>query len=545
MLKKFSASLREENLQKLQSDYFDVLIIGGGINGAGIARDAASRGMKVALVEANDFASGTSSRSSKLVHGGIRYLENLEFSLVFEALSERAKLFQIAPNLVHPLRFVLPIYKGARVGMMKMGLGMALYDLLSLYQAPKLHERLSKEETLRRLPILDSENLRGAYEYSDAYMDDDRLVHETLRSANHQEATIANYVKVTQGFLENEKLYAVEVEDCLSGGKFQIKAKHFIGGTGPWTDIFGESVMPEWQKVLRPTKGVHLTFSRERLPLSRAIVMFSNDQKRIVFGIPRHEMTIIGTTDTDYSTNPRSVKAEKEDVDYLLKVIDQHFPGAKIQAKDILSSYAGVRPLVQDGSNSEGKTSREHQIWLDSRNITFVAGGKYTTYRLIAKQTMEQALEAYDIEDQGNFAHSQTGEIMNPLVSNEHIEKAESLLDTWANECEIGRADIQMLIDRHGMEAEEIIDSYADEYPHLWQMEAKHAIKTTMCLNLKDFYFRRVPLFLAKPDHGLADLDAIARVFQEDLGWSDAQTISQKESLLKSIQAELAWQKNF
>ncbi|MCK6599228.1 MAG: FAD-dependent oxidoreductase, partial [Bdellovibrionaceae bacterium] len=197
-MKKFNHQLRAQNIIEIEQETFDVLIVGGGINGAGIARDAAMRGMKVALIEQNDFASGTSSRSSKLIHGGIRYLENLEFKLVFEALSERSLLFEIAPHLVHPLKFMIPLFKSSRVGMFKMGLGMWLYDLLALFQAPEIHDRLSRKQTILSQPEVRNVDLVGSFTYFDAYMDDDRLVHETLRSASESGAKIVNYIKAIE-----------------------------------------------------------------------------------------------------------------------------------------------------------------------------------------------------------------------------------------------------------------------------------------------------------------------------------------------------------
>ncbi|MCB0349356.1 MAG: glycerol-3-phosphate dehydrogenase/oxidase, partial [Bdellovibrionales bacterium] len=391
-MKSFSYSDRKNFIDKMQKQTFDMLIVGGGINGAGVARDAARRGMKVALIEASDFSSGTSSRSSKLVHGGIRYLENLEFGLVFEALSERAKLFDMAPHLVHPLRFVLPVYKDSRVGMFKMGLGMLLYDILSMFEAPELFEKLNPKKTLERLPLLDADNLQGSYVYSDGYMDDDRLVIETLRDANEHGALAVNYVKAVGGQWEGDKLTAINCHDEFSGETFSIKAKHFVGSLGPWTDLFGKTVLKTWKPILRPTKGIHLTVPLDRVAMKQAVVMFSNDQKRIVFGIPRHEMMIFGTTDTDYTEDPANVYSSKDDVEYLLKIIKEYFPNANLKPEDVIGSYAGVRPLVSDGAASESKTSREHVIIKDKQNITLVAGGKYTTYRLIAKEVVEAAL---------------------------------------------------------------------------------------------------------------------------------------------------------
>ncbi|MCB0371328.1 MAG: FAD-dependent oxidoreductase, partial [Bdellovibrionales bacterium] len=236
---------------------------GGGITGAGVARDAASRGLKVILIEANDFASGTSSRSSKLIHGGIRYLENLEFHLVFEALSERKLLFELAPHLVHPLRFLLPLYKGQRVGMFKMGLGMWLYDCLSLFEAPQMHEHLNKFETQERIPGINNNQLSGSYEYSDAYMDDDRLVHETLRSAHQFGAHCLSYVKATGVEFKNQQkeIQFIECVDKETNHSFKIKAKHFVSTVGPWTDELAKIIVPHWNNIMRLSKGVHLTLS--------------------------------------------------------------------------------------------------------------------------------------------------------------------------------------------------------------------------------------------------------------------------------------------
>lgn len=540
-MKRFSIHERRSHLEVLARDEFDLLIIGGGITGAGAARDATSRGMKVALIEAHDFASGTSSRSSKLIHGGIRYLENLEFHLVFEALSERTKLFEIAPHLVHPLRFMIPIYEDSRVGMFKMGLGMWLYDALALFQAPEMHERLSSEESMRRMPTLQPQKLAGSYVYSDAYMDDDRLVHETLRSANEWGLIAANFVKATGvEFNTQGKISAVNCEDTIGGKPFKIRAKHIISSVGPWTDELGDKIFKDWKHILRPTKGIHLTLQKSRLPLSSAVVMGAEKGDRIIFGIPRHEMVIVGTTDTDYQQSPDGVVATKEDVDYLLKVVDDYFPGAKITAQDIVASYAGVRPLVQDSSSSEGKTSREHVIIDDQRGITFVAGGKYTTYRLMAQQVVQHALKSFDYEDRARFAHSRTVVPLNKYTSPEAFREALASVSKWARETGRPEAEIQLLTERYGMEAAEILHRSPENYTH-WQMEAAQAIDHTLCLDLVDFYSRRVPLFLSKPHHGLQFLNEICTVFREKLFWSETEEKKQRESLEKYMHRELAW----
>lgn len=539
MLPTFSFVDRKTALKKMASETFDVAIIGGGITGAGVARDAASRGLKVALIEARDFASGTSSRSSKLIHGGIRYLENMEFGLVFEALSERARLFEIAPHLVHPLKFLIPIYKDSRVPAWEMGLGMWLYDALSLYEAPELHEYQDAAELRTTFPSLQQRDLKGGFTYYDAYMDDDRLVHETLRSAHGFGAVIANYTRALGATTGPQGLNALECEDVESGQRFSLKARHFIASVGPWTDRLGEVLFKNWNPRLRPSKGVHLTFHKDRFPLHDAVVMGA--QKRIVFAIPRHEMVIVGTTDTDFKDDPSKVRTEPQDVDYLLEVVDNYFPGVQIRREDILACYAGVRPLVDDGSQTESKTSREHVIWTEHGNLTLVAGGKYTTYRRMAEQTIEEVLRHFSIEDRARFAHSRTLEPLNPLITEAWFERALREHTQWAD---VPLAVSRRLAERHGLEGELILQRARKMLPGpmsqvgwIWAAEALHAVDNTMCLHLQDFFLRRTPLVLARKDHGLSFVNLIADVMGERLGWTSAH----RDEEINALQKQLEW----
>lgn len=540
-MKKMSFIERLKNITRMQAQTFDLVIIGGGITGAGVARDASSRGMSVALMEAHDFASGTSSRSSKLIHGGIRYLENMEFKLVFEALNERNRLFEMAPHLVHHLRFMIPLYEESRVGMGKMGLGMWLYDALALFQAPEMHERLGVIESLDRMPTLRATQLKGSYVYSDGYMDDDRLVHETMRSASGLGAVVANYVKAGKGLWgEDNKLHGLECTDVLTGKKFNVRGRHIISTVGPWTDELGSALFADWKKILRPTKGIHLTLPHNRLSLPSAVVMAAEKEDRIVFGIPRKEMIIIGTTDTDYPMSPDGVVASKADVDYLLGFTDHYFPGAKIKKEDIIASYAGVRPLVQDGSSTEGKTSREHTIMHDPRGVTFVAGGKYTTYRLMSQQVVQKVLKHFPIEDQVRYRHGDTLKPLNPWTSPEAYHQAFLEVDDIVNWSGRTKDEVHHFCERYGREVHEILGRYHSEWS-MWQLEAAQAIETTMCLHLVDFFARRVPLYLANPAHGLTVLNPVAQVFQQLLRWSNEETEAQKQKVHDFIARELAW----
>lgn len=540
MLKSFSFFERAQALSHMNEDLvYDLVIIGGGINGAGVARDAAQRGLKVLLLEKSDFASGTSSRSSKLIHGGIRYLENLEFKLVFEALSERSKLFEMAPHLVHPLRFLIPLYKGGRVQPLMMGLGMWLYDALSLFQAPELNEYLSATKALQQYENLRGQDLLGSFRYSDAYMDDDRLTIETLRSANDDGATAINYAKVSKVTHLSQRLFQVQFEDVLSGVTKSVKAKHLVSCLGPWTDIFWQAQTKEKflpQPILRPTKGIHLTLSQERFPLRSAVVMAA--EKRIVFAIPRHDMVIIGTTDTDYAGDPGRVRVENEDVEYIIQVLQNYFPKANIQRSDFISGYAGVRPLVADGSASEGKTSREHTIFTRD-GITFVAGGKYTTYRLMSEQIVDACLKEFSIEEKSKWRRSQTHLPMNPLVDVETMQMNHLWVQHLRRMTRLPLSEIEFLVSRYGKEVTTFEIPSKDQT--LWQIEARQAIRNTMCLSLVDFMTRRTPLFLSSPDHGIFHLPQIMRVFSEELKWSSAQQEQERKGYLEYIQNELHW----
>lgn len=538
----FSLHERNRALQDMPSREFDLVVIGGGINGAGIARDAVLRGLRVALIEANDFASGTSSRSSKLIHGGIRYLENKEFHLVFEALNERTRLFQMAPHLVHPLRFMMPLYEGGRVGMFMVGVGMWLYDALSLFEAPQMHERLNPQESRERQPLMQTEKLLGSYVYSDAYMDDDRLVIETLRSARGDLLSCANYTRATGAVLnEQNKVSGVRCQDVKTGREFTVRGRHVISTVGPWTDELGEKFFAQWKKVLRPTKGVHLTFEKKRLPLTSAVVMGA--ESRIVFGIPRHEMVIVGTTDTDFNQRPDEVSATPEDVNYLLGVVRQYFPGADLTAEDIVATYAGVRPLVKDDAATEGKTSREHTIWTEEHGVTFVAGGKYTTYRLIAEQAVDHCLKRLSIEDRARYRAGNSSAPLNPLVTSETMHENADRRARLLTQTQLSEEEATWLVDRHGGEADVIVQKYGVSRTY-WQLEALHAIDQTMCLHLVDFFSRRVPLILSRPDHGLSVLAEVTPLFAEKLGWTPAQTEKEVQNFEAYLAREFAWRKS-
>ena len=542
MIKSFSYVERAESLKKIPQTCFDLAIVGGGINGAGVARDAASRGMSVVVVEANDFAFGTSSRSSKLIHGGLRYLENFEFGLVFEALSEKRWLFELAPHLIHPLRFLVPIYKNSRVGMFKMGLGMWCYDVLSLFEALQMHEKLSPEASLQRQPALCREDLLGSYVYSDAYTDDDRLVIETLRSANDWGASCLSYMSVVEPIKKKEKVVGLKCVDRWKGGTYNIYAKHIVSTVGPWTDDLASQFFNEWQPMLCLSKGIHLTVSRERLPMKEAVVLAAQDSARIIFIIPRHDMVMIGTTDTDFKGDPCEAVALAEDVSYLLGIVNSYFPSVRLNVEDIISSYAGVRPLVDDKASIHSEVSREHTILRLPQNITFVMGGKYTTYRKIAQEVMEMVLEGFDLENRAKFCRSKTKQPINPDA------QGEGRVEELAQEFNIPLSEIKELVNRHGGETHSLLKKWlvpqTSMKPSLF-VEIHHAINNMMCLNLEDFYLRRMPLFVSQKDHGWEYVEEVACIFSDYFHWDSRQRQEQINSLKETISREMEWKNRF
>ncbi len=383
--------LRATEIAQLRSGTFDVLVVGGGITGAGVARDAVTRGLRVALVERADYASGTSSRSSKLIHGGLRYLENLEFGLVFEALRERALLRKLNPHLVWPLPFVFPVYRRDRHSLFKINLGLWLYDLLSAFRTYRWHERLSARGTADAVKGLLGEGLTGSVRYHDCRTDDARLTLATVLAARREGAVCLNYLTYDETLFDTDgaRVSGARVTDRLTGESFPVRCKHVVRAAGPWTDDMPDR--PGDEPLLRPTKGVHLVVPRERLPLDACVVMTAVQDGRVVFAEPCLNTTFVGTTDTDFRGDIDQIRATSDDVAYLLETTNHYFPDAHLEASDVRSTWAGLRPLVRDDSSSPGKTSREHQIYEDPRGLTTVAGGKLTTYRKMAREAVDIA----------------------------------------------------------------------------------------------------------------------------------------------------------
>jgi len=367
----------------LEDCALDVLVVGGGIVGSGIARDAAMRGLKTALVEQNDFASGTSSRSSRLLHGGIRYLAQGRVGLVREASREKTVLHRIAPHLAEPLAFIFPTRRKSEWSRWKLALGVKLYDWLCGTANLGKSKSLGTAQTLELLPRLNSKNLTGAVRYYDGLTNDARLVIDTLRSASQHGANLFNYARfVDSDYDAGQRMWRCRIEQQEPGEEVELSAKCLVNAAGPWSHV-----LPHSKTSLRLTKGVHLVLNRSKLPVPDAVVMTEGD--RILFVIPWGERIIVGTTDTDYHGDISAPHCTNEDTRYVLDALNQSFPGVELTEGDVLSTWAGLRPLLADPNGDPSDISRRHEIKMSSTAWWDVTGGKLTTYRLMAEETVD------------------------------------------------------------------------------------------------------------------------------------------------------------
>lgn len=393
---------RKRRLQAMENHRFDVLIIGGGITGAGIALDAQLRGMETALIDMQDFAAGTSSRSTKLVHGGLRYLKQLEIKMVAEVGKEREVVYENGPHVTTPLWMMLPIYRGGTFGKLSTSLGLTVYDFLAGVKRGERHRMLGLEETLHKEPLLRREGLKGSGYYVEYRTDDARLTIEVLKKAVSFGAQAMNYVKAEELIYEGGKLAGVIATDVISGETYRIRARKIVNATGPWVDTLREIDRSRGNKTLRLTKGVHLVFDGERFPLRQAIY-FDTPDRRMVFAIPRDGKTYVGTTDTDYDGDTAYPRMTAQDRDYLLNAANTIFPNLELTSEDVESSWAGLRPLIHEEGKPPSEVSRRDEIFLSPSGLITIAGGKLTGYRKMAETVTDLLTRELTLEGHGPF----------------------------------------------------------------------------------------------------------------------------------------------
>ncbi len=532
MAKEFSASTRTDLIAAQRSQPFDLLVVGGGITGTCIAWDAALRGLRVALVERDDFASGTSSRSSRLVHGGLRYLEQMAFSLVFEGTHERRTLMNIAPHLVKPLPFVVPTYRGDRNPRWKIDVGLWLYDLLAGRKGIGLHERFDAEGLLAEEPALKRDGLTGGLRYWDCGSDDGRLTLMAARTAFEAGAVAVSRAEFVRPVYDEGLVGGAEVLDRLSGETYTVRARTIFSAAGPFTDRVLATFPGDNPPMLRPSKGVHLVVPHARLPVRHAVVMNAPQDGRVTFCVPWREATYVGTTDTEYDGDPAAPDVTAADAAYMLAVVDKYFPGCHVTADDVMGTWSGIRPLVGQDKSSTYNVSREHTIAELPGGAFTIAGGKLTTCRKMAEEAVDRViawLRGQGDERRFLACATRTGRFVGGAGLTfeglgAHRRELEELfgLATFA-------ADHFQKV--YGSGAEAVLARCASApdglapivpgLPYAWG-EVEEAVRADMTLTLDDFMSRRTHLLHKTPDQGAAVEVAVADRLGALLGWDAA-----------------------
>ncbi len=504
--------------ERLTGGIRDLVVIGGGINGAGVARDAALRDMDVVLLEKGDYARGTSSASTKLVHGGLRYLEQFEFGLVFEALRERKTLLEIASHLVHPLQFLFPVYEQSRVSPWKLKAGLVLYDLLSLTRSVGTHRFLDPEEIRDVFPELGLANLETAALYYDCQMDDARIVLENVIDAAEAGARAANYCEVTDvepGFDSSHA--TVHVRDHLRDEDFELRARTIVNATGPWSDRLSRRWRHQNGGRLRPTKGVHLVLPRLKTEVAGFFPSI-HDDRRLFFAIPWRERTLLGTTDTEFEGDPEDLAVEPRDREYLLSNLNHYLDERSFETADILAEFAGLRPLYDagGGSSAESDVSRDHEIINTRNRIYSIVGGKYTTYRAVAEETLAHL-------DAPGRCVTDERPLPGGWTDSEQRDRFERAL---AEEYELDPAQLEELLNRYGRRAPEVLDTASTfedalrpvgEHPTPLRAQVYHAVLNEWARKPRDVIRRRTDLFL-RPDPPVAEVRKLVAKALDHLG---------------------------
>jgi len=537
-----SPAAREQALQAMADTELDVLVIGGGVVGTGAALDAATRGLSVGLVEARDFASGTSSRSSKLIHGGLRYLEMLDFRLVAEALAERGLLIEtLAPHLVRPVPFLYPL-KHRGWERLYAGSGVALYDMLSLLSGRSRgvphHRHLTRSGALRVMPSLRKDSLVGALQYYDGQVDDARHTMFIARTAAAYGAHVANRARVTGLLREGERVVGAVVHDQESGESIRIRAQQVVNATGVWTDDTQSFAGERGQFHVRASKGIHLVVPRDRIRGDSGLIL--RTEKSVLFVIPWGRHWIIGTTDTDWSLDKAHPAASAADIDYLLEHVNTVLK-EPLTHEDVEGVYAGLRPLLSGESESTSKLSREHAVAHTVPGLVVVAGGKYTTYRVMARDAVDEAVRAIDAKVPPSVTESI------PLLGAEGFAAMKNARHLLAQRYGVHVARVEHLLGRYGSLATEVLDlvvgdptlgePLAGASDHL-RAEIVYAASHEGARHLDDLLARRTRISIETFDRGIGAMEEAARLAAPVLGWSDAQVTREVEHYRKRVEAE-------
>ncbi|WP_422615017.1 glycerol-3-phosphate dehydrogenase/oxidase [Cohnella caldifontis] len=544
----FSGKNRGEWIRKMSSETFDVLVVGGGITGSGIALDAVTRGMKTALIDMQDFAAGTSSRSTKLVHGGLRYLKQFEVKMVAEVGKERAVVYGNAPHVTTPEWMLLPIYKGGTFGRFTTSIGLRLYDFLAGVKREERRSMLSARETLNREPLLRTEGLLGGGYYVEYRTDDARLTIEVVKKAVEQGAVALNYVKAAQLLYDDRgQVNGIEAQNVLTGETFEIRAQKIVNAAGPWVDVIREMDKSRKGKTLRLTKGVHLVFDQSRFPLRQA-VYFDVPDGRMIFAIPRDGKTYVGTTDTDFVGDPSEPGVTPEDRDYIVKAANEMFPSLRLTTADAESEWSGVRPLIYEEGKSPSEISRKDEIFQSHSGLITIAGGKLTGYRKMAETVTDLLARKLSQEGRGTFGPSVTKTL--PLSGGDFggdAARFEAFVKEQTSagmELGLSRDEAERLARRYGTNAPAVFalvpkvreDAHRNEIPLDLYVSLRYGMDGEMCALPEDFLIRRTGALFFSVDTVRRHYRKVIRIMAEEYSWTEDEIARYEQAMDRKIQ---------
>jgi len=536
---------RAAALARLDQEEFDLLVIGGGITGAGVARDAALRGLRVALVERRDFACGTSSRSSKLIHGGVRYLQHGDVGLVIEAAGERRSVRRLAAYLARPTQMLMPV--SSRSGYAKLSVGLWTYDRMARVAEEERYRMLDRDETLACEPSLRPDNLYGAGLYYEYLTDDARLVIATLKRAAALGAAIVNYAEVTNLLQEGQRLTGAVVTDTLRAQTVGVRARAVVNAAGPWVDAVRMMTGTEGRR-LHLTKGIHILLRRDRLPVSRIVVMLARD-RRPVFVIPRGPVVYLGTTDTDYDGPLDNPVVNEDDVTYLLEAAERTFAIPRIRLEEVTGAWAGLRPLLHEEGKKPSELSRKDEIMVSASGLISVAGGKLTTFRRMAERTVDMVAEQIK-EVSGNTLKPRGRSEEDLLSGGETGDDVPGYAGRLAARWPTVASDVVLrLVDLYGSNAERIVEGIAAD-PSLGERlapgsaltraEVEYVVREEYAVTVEDVLERRTRLFLFDPENGVPVAPAVAAIMSRLLKWDASRAaaeIAQYEAHVQKTKA--------
>ncbi|EGQ3475038.1 glycerol-3-phosphate dehydrogenase/oxidase [Staphylococcus pseudintermedius] len=541
------STLKRDTVKKrMQNEAYDLIVVGGGITGAGIALDATARGMKVALVEMQDFAQGTSSRSTKLVHGGLRYLKQLQVGVVAETGKERAIVYENGPHVTTPEWMLLPMHKGGTFGKFSTSIGLAMYDRLAGVKKSERKKMLSKKETSAKEPLVKQDGLKGGGYYVEYRTDDARLTIEVMKKAAEQGADIMNYTKVTNFLYDNkEKVNGVAVVDRLGNETFEIKGKKVVNATGPWVDEVRSADYSRNNKQLRLTKGVHVVIDQSKFPLRQAVYFDTEKDGRMIFAIPREGKAYVGTTDTFYNNDKSKPLVNQEDRDYLVDAINYMFPTVHITDADIESTWAGVRPLIFEEGKDPSEISRKDEIWEGKSGLLTIAGGKLTGYRHMALEIVDLVEKRLKQEYKLKFKEVDTkhipisgGDVGGSANFEQFIEDKVAAAKAMNLDTDLARR----LATKYGSNVDDLFAiAQAAQHqntglPLELYVELVYGVQNELVVKPTDFLVRRIGALYFDIDTVLRHKDTVVDVLADLLGYDANVKAVYKQELEEAIQ---------